>query len=211
MRLARPAPIPVLIPVLIPVSIPPLAAFLLCCACESGPVAPTPEKPPAAAPAPAAAPPSVVAPAAPTPAAAPVPAAAVPAGAGAKNYGGAFEPGPSVVLTALLSDPKKYAEQSVITEGHVQRACSRKGCWMEIGKGDDSCRVTFKDYGFFVPTDSAGADARIQGKITTQRIDPAKVKHLEAEGARFKNHEPDGSAMEVQFVASAVQLTRTGP
>jgi hypothetical protein len=113
-----------------------------------------------------------------------------------------------VALSSLLANPKAYADQSVITEGHVQRACSRKGCWMEIGTGDESCRVTFKDYGFFVPTDSAGAEARIQGRITTQRIEPARVAHLEQEGAKFKHREADGSATEVQFVASAVQLNR---
>ena len=98
----------------------------------------------------------------------------------------------------------------MITEGHVQRACSRKGCWMEIGEGDTACRVTFKDYGFFVPTDSAGAQARVQGRITTQRVEPSRVAHLEGEGARFRNREADGSATEVQFIASAVQLTRSG-
>jgi hypothetical protein len=119
-------------------------------------------------------------------------------------------PGPTVALTSLLANPKAYADQSVTTEGHVQRACSRKGCWMEIGTGDDSCRVTFKDYGFFVPTDSAGAEARVQGRITTQRIEPGRVAHLEQEGAKFKHREADGSATEVQFIASAVQLKRSG-
>jgi hypothetical protein len=172
---------------------------LLCAACEAG-------TPP---PAPAAAAPSVAAP--PSPAAAPAPSAAAGgAAAGSASYGAQFTPGPTVALTALLSNPKQYADQSVITEGHVQRACSRKGCWMEIGEGDTACRVTFKDYGFFVPTDSAGAQARVQGRITTQRVEPSRVAHLEGEGARFRNREADGSATEVQFIASAVQLTRSG-
>ena len=176
-----------------------LCPILLCAACESG--APLPAAP--------AAPPQKAAEAAPAPVA-PAPAAApAPARAGTANYGSAFEPGATVALTSLLANPKAYAEQSVTTEGHVQRACSRKGCWMEIGTGDDSCRVTFKDYGFFVPTDSAGAEARIQGRITTQRIEPARVAHLEQEGAKFKHREADGSATEVQFIASAVQLTRS--
>jgi len=115
-----------------------------------------------------------------------------------------------VALTSLLANPQAYAEQSVITEGRVQRACSRKGCWMEIGEGDDACRVTFKDYGFFVPTDSAGAQARVQGKLTTQRIEPARVAHLEAEGAKFRNRQADGSATEVTLIASAVTLARSG-
>jgi len=185
-----------------------LCPIVLCAACESG--TPLPASPAPAAPAPAAAAekPAAAAPAAPAPAA-PAPAlGAAPAPAGTANYGAAFEPGPTVALTALLANPKAYADQAVTTEGHVQRACSRKGCWMEIGTGEDACRVTFKDYGFFVPTDSAGAEARIQGRITTQRIEPGRVAHLEQEGARFKNREADGSATEVQFVASAVQLTR---
>jgi Domain of unknown function (DUF4920) len=81
---------------------------------------------------------------------------------------------------------------------------------MEIGEGETSCRVTFKDYGFFVPTDSAGTQARVQGRIETQRVEPSRVAHLEGEGAKFRNRQADGSATEVQFIASAVQLTRSG-
>ncbi len=116
-----------------------------------------------------------------------------------------------MALSALLAKPEAYAEQqTLITEGPVQRACSSKGCWMEIGEGDAACRVTFKDYGFFVPTDSAGARARVQGKVVTQRIEPARVAHLEAEGAKFRNRAADGSATEVTFIATGVQLTRSG-
>jgi hypothetical protein len=120
----------------------------------------------------------------------------------------AFEPASTVPLTTLLSDPKTYAAQTVTTEGKVQRACSSKGCWMEIGSGEDACRVTFKDYAFFVPTDSAGATAKIQGRLDTRDVEAAAVQHLEAEGARFRNKKPDGSATEVRLIASAVELTR---
>lgn len=111
-------------------------------------------------------------------------------------------------LTTLLERPQEYADKTVTTEGKVQRACTRKGCWMEIGEGDDACRVTFKDYGFFVPRDSAGAHARIQGKLATRVVEAAAVEHLESEGARFKNKKPDGSATEVRLIASAVELVR---
>jgi hypothetical protein len=134
--------------------------------------------------------------------------AAVTAPAAAQVYGGSFEPATSVPLTTLLQKPQEYADKTVTTEGKVQRACTRKGCWMEIGEGDDACRVTFKDYGFFVPTDSAGAHARIQGKLATRVVEAAAVEHLESEGARFKNKKPDGSATEVRLIASAVELVR---
>lgn len=126
----------------------------------------------------------------------------------AKVYGASFEPAPSVPLAALLERPQEYADQTVTTEGKVQRACTSKGCWMEVGDGDEACRVTFKDYGFFVPTDSAGARARVQGKLATRVVEAAAVQHLEAEGARFKNKKADGSATEVRLIASAVELVR---
>jgi hypothetical protein len=150
-------------------------------------------------------------PAAPDPASpAAAPSAAAPkAGDGALGrYGAALEPGPTVPLASLLSDPKAYANQTVTTEGKVQRACSRKGCWMEIGDGPDACRVTFKDYAFFVPTDSAGASAKIQGRLDTRDVEPEAVAHLESEGARFPHKKADGSATEVRLIASAVELRR---
>jgi uncharacterized protein DUF4920 len=124
------------------------------------------------------------------------------------SFGAAFEPGPVIPLPQLLANPAEYADKSVTTEGQVQRACSSKGCWMEIGTGEDACRVTFKDYGFFVPTDSAGARAKIQGRLATRVVEAAAVQHLEAEGARFRNKRADGTATEVRLIASAVQLER---
>ena len=121
-----------------------IALALIGSACQSGRVdAPAKEAAPIAAPT------------------GPAPAAPAAAPAAAQAYGASFEPAASVPLTTLLSNPQQYADKTVTTEGKVQRACTRKGCWMEIGEGDDACRVTFKDYGFFVPRDSAGAYARI--------------------------------------------------
>lgn len=158
----------------------------VCAACESGavssPPAPTEEAP---------LPPAVSA-------AAPV----------VSTYGAAFEPGPELPLAALLANPQAYADQNVITEGKVQRACTTKGCWMEIGEGDDACRVTFKDYGFFVPTDSAGAKARVEAKVESKVLKPSLVAHLEEEGAKFPDKDADGSAREVRLVATGVELWR---
>jgi uncharacterized protein DUF4920 len=135
------------------------------------------------------------------------PAGPAPSGA-ARRFGAALEPAAPVPLASLLNEPKAYAGKTITTEGRVQRACSRKGCWMEIGSGEDSCRITFKDYGFFVPTDSAGAFAKVQGRLDTREVEAAAVEHLESEGAHFRNKRSDGSATEVRMIASAVELRR---
>jgi len=71
-----------------------------------------------------------------------------------------------------------------------------------------ACRVTFKDYGFFVPTDSAGAEAQVEGQVAVKRVRAAHVKHYEGEGATFPSKREDGSADEVRIVATGVELTR---
>jgi hypothetical protein len=134
---------------------------------------------------------------------------APPAG-GTQRFGGAITSGREATLTQLLQTPEQFKDTDVITGGTVRRACSRKGCWMELAHGEGpGCRVTFKDYGFFVPTDSAGARARVQGRLETASVPAARVRHLEAEGAQFASKSPDGSATEVTLIASAVELTKS--
>jgi hypothetical protein len=182
-----------------------LGALSVCMACESGPLERDGTAPRSA---PAPADPAAVGDVSSAPSVSGASASAAPSPTRTAQFGAAFEPGPVVPLMALLARPVEYANKSVITEGQVQRACSSKGCWMEIGVGEDACRVTFKDYGFFVPTDSAGARAKIQGRLATRVVEAAAVQHLEAEGARFRNKRADGTATEVRLIASAVQLER---
>lgn len=117
-----------------------------------------------------------------------------------------------VSLAELLSAPGAHADQTVRVAGHVRRACSKKGCWMELATGPEAgaaaCRVTFKDYGFFVPTHSAGSEARVEGTVTLKRVPPAQVRHYENEGATFASKHDDGSADEVRLVATGVELRR---
>jgi hypothetical protein len=112
----------------------------------------------------------------------------------------------------VLKSPDKFADQNVLVEGEVRRACTRKGCWMELSEAQDpaapGCRVTFKDYGFFVPTDSAGSKARVEAKVESRAVKPELVAHLESEGAKFADKAPDGSAHEVRLVATGVELWR---
>lgn len=128
----------------------------------------------------------------------------------AKTFGDSVPSAPATQLDAVLDQPQAYADRELIVEGEVKRACSKKGCWMELGVGHEesspSCRVTFKDYGFFVPTDSAGKHARLVGQVSTKTLSRAHAEHLEAEGARLAHKNPDGSALEVQIVARGVEL-----
>jgi hypothetical protein len=83
---------------------------------------------------------------------------------------------------------------------------------MELAPSNDpklpGCRVTFKDYGFFVPTDSAGAQAKVQGTLGVNTLPPERVAHLESEGGQFPRKNADGSVDELRLVATGVELRR---
>lgn len=116
---------------------------------------------------------------------------------------------PAVALEKVLASPDAHTGKPVVVEGVIAAACTRKGCWMQLApaKGGDGVRVTFKDYGFFVPLDSKGMRARAEGVTVVKTLSKAEADHLEEEGAKLRRNK-DGSAREVSFVASGVELRR---
>ncbi len=160
---------------------------------------------------PSAEPPAVESPGAALSAAAPVGSSAAGPSA-AKTFGAPISAGPVLSLADVLAAPERFRDQTITVEGHVRAACTRRGCWMEVAQSADpklpGCRVTFKDYGFFVPTDSAGAQAKVQGTFGVDTLPPERVAHLESEGGQFPHKNPDGSVNELKLVANGVELWR---
>ncbi len=111
-----------------------------------------------------------------------------------------------VALAELLKTPASHDGKQVAVEGVVRKACERKGCWMELGEGKGpGVRVTFKDYGFFVPLDSAGRTAKVEGLVKVAELSEDTAKHYESEGAIVPRGK-DGKPREVQLVATGVEL-----
>jgi hypothetical protein len=104
------------------------------------------------------------------------------------------------------------AGQPVLVSGTVTTVCRKKGCWMTMDAGPNAepIRVTFKDYGFFVPLDADGSAALMEGILSVKEIPEAMRRHY-AEDAGLPPDEVakiQGSSQEVKFTASAVTLTR---
>ncbi len=139
-------------------------------------------------------------------------AVGLPLAAGAQELvkrGAAIGDSPVVDLAQALRSISSYADRTVTVEGTVNRVCQMKGCWMELvpAGADRGIRVTFKDYAFFVPTDSRGASARLEGIFERNTFSKADADHLIAEGVALTRN-PDGTATEVSFLAQAVELRR---
>lgn len=114
-----------------------------------------------------------------------------------------------VPLEKVLASPGDYARSPVVVEGVISQACSNKGCWIELAStaGKPGMRVTFKNYGFFVPLDSKGMLARAEGVTKVKTLSKKEADHLAGEGASLKRN-ADGTANEISFVASGIELRR---
>lgn len=123
--------------------------------------------------------------------------------------GAALTGAPTATLAEIMKNPSAYADKKVTVEGKIQAVCTRKGCWMELTekKGAKGVRVTFKDYGFFVPTNSKGMIARAEGMVVINTMTREDVDHYVSEGAQIDRN-PDGTATEVRFVADGVELSK---
>ena len=63
-------------------------------------------------------------------------------------------------------------------QGKIIKTCPKKGCWMSLDTGTDTLFVRFRDYGFFVPTDSvSGKVAIIEGDLFLDTITVEMRKH----------------------------------
>ena len=115
----------------------------------------------------------------------------------------------TVEMKKLLDAPSEFDGKTVMVEAKVRKACEKKGCWMELAGEEKGpgVRVTFKDYGFFVPLDSAGSTAKVEGVVKLTELSEQKAKHYEGEGASVPKGK-DGKYREVQLVATGVELRK---
>ncbi|HEY0173950.1 MAG TPA: DUF4920 domain-containing protein [Pyrinomonadaceae bacterium] len=106
-----------------------------------------------------------------------------------------------------LKEPRKYDGKKVVIEGVVRRVCQAEGCWVEIGpkEGEGGVRVTF-DHKFVVPKDAAEMNFRAEGTLKVKTLSKETVEHLvKDDGAKIKAN-PDGTADELTFSATGVEL-----
>lgn len=130
---------------------------------------------------------------------------------GVMKRGAAIGKSKKVSLAKIMANPAKYSDKMVRVEGVIVRSCKMEGCWMELAPNATakSVRVKMKDHAFFIPLDSAGASAKVEGVFTVKTLTKEMVDHMiEEDGAKFENRNADGTVTEITFEATGIELTR---
>ena len=115
---------------------------------------------------------------------------------------------PATQLAAKMGDK---TEMPAKVEGTVESVCKMKGCWMKVKTSDgQTMRVTFKDYGFFVPKDIVGKTVVVEGTAETSTTPVADLRHYAQDAGKSKEEiekitEPEKA---LTFVADGVIVKR---
>ena len=81
------------------------------------------------------------------------------------------------IADALLA-LKEKGTQTLTLQSVAVDVCQKKGCWMTVQTVDSSeMRVTFKDYGFFMPKDISGKKVLMEGVLTYDTTSVEDLKH----------------------------------
>ena len=124
-------------------------------------------------------------------------------------YGESFQMEDFVPVASLTERLGENDSIMVTARGEVQEVCQAKGCWMTLKmENGERMRVTFKDYGFFVPKDIAGKEVIMQGKASYTTTDVATLQHLAKDAGKSEEEIAQISEPEVAlaFVANGVTV-----
>lgn len=123
-------------------------------------------------------------------------------------YGEAFDKEETAIsITELYNKMEKTALLNTAVKGEVKNVCLKKGCWMTIkNPGGEEMRVTFKDYGFFMPMDCHDKTVTFKGKAYQDTTSVEMLKHY-AEDEQLPQSEIDKITepkIEIAFEATGV-------
>lgn len=123
------------------------------------------------------------------------------------TYGMAITSGGASDLNAVIDQLGQGDTTEVKVVAEIDQVCQVKGCWMTLKSGSgETIRVTFKDYGFFVPTDAGDKKVILTGLATVKELDEKTARHYaEDAGEEF---DESSNRKEVAIVASGVLIEK---
>ena len=115
--------------------------------------------------------------------------------------------GEYVGIGDLVADSETYQGREVLVETRIAKVCQKKGCFFVAQHEADTVRVTFKDYAFFIPTDSGGKTVRLAGTFSREPLSREEAEHhAEDLGEEAPDQVPE---FQYAIVASGIWVPKT--
>lgn len=117
----------------------------------------------------------------------------------------------AIDATQLIARLEGKDSVFVKVTGSIEEVCQKKGCWININLGNNqSMKVRFKDYAFFVPKDAAGQTVFIEGYAYNDTVSVAELKHYAEDAGKSKEEieKINKPEISVSFEANGVVIQK---
>ena len=115
--------------------------------------------------------------------------------------------GTPLSLVDVIDNQVKYQDQEVLLATRIAKVCQKKGCFFVATEGAMTARVSFKDYEFFIPTDSGGKDVVLLGTFSRKSVSKEEAEHYAKDLGETASSSPE--KFQYSIVASAVKIPRS--
>ncbi len=88
---------------------------------------------------------------------------------------------PILSMQDLVTDSPSHLAKPFQVEARIATVCQKKGCFFIAQQDQHILRVSFRDYGFFIPTDSNGKTVTLAGELVQKRLSSEQVAHFKAD------------------------------
>lgn len=96
----------------------------------------------------------------------------------AGQYGEKINSSGAITVEEMFSRLERESGFEGKVAAEIREVCTKKGCWLTVALPDGNLmRVTFKDYGFFVPTTSEGYPIVLEGLAQKTVTDVETLRH----------------------------------
>jgi hypothetical protein len=113
---------------------------------------------------------------------------------------------PMVALEKLAKNGDAFVGHPVRVVARVAEVCQKKGCFFIAQEGNSVVRISFKDYGFFVPTDIGGKRVTLVGEVVVREVTPDEAAHYAEDLGTAGSPVEPGKVVEI--VATSVRVPR---
>jgi len=114
---------------------------------------------------------------------------------------------PKLTMANLVTDSSSHLAKSFQLEARIAKVCQKKGCFFIAQQGQHILRVSFRDYSFFIPTDSSGKTVTLAGELVEKKLSLEQVAHFKADLESASDVLKPGLVYEI--VADSVKIPRS--
>jgi hypothetical protein len=114
---------------------------------------------------------------------------------------------PKQSMASLVTDSHFHLAEPFQVEARIAKVCQKKGCFFIAQQDQHILRVSFRNYSFFIPTDSSGKTVTLAGELVQQKISPEHAAHFKADLKSETDMVKPGVVYEI--VADSVKIPRS--